>query len=72
MLILFIYLFITEIVFSSSQELEFDINFVSLENLGPALEAFKGINLAGCCLFFFQKHIIHNFCKGKIGTKFSE
>lgn len=35
-------------VFSSSQELEFDVNFVSLlENLGPALGAFKGINLAG-------------------------
>lgn len=55
-------------MFSSSQELEFDINFVSLENLGPALGAFKGINLAGCWFFFFKKHIIHNFCKGKIGT----
>lgn len=48
MLILFIYLFITEMVFGSSQELEFDVNFVSLlENLGPVLGPFKGINLAG-------------------------
>lgn len=50
MLILFIYLLnslITEMVFSSSQELDFHITFVSLlENLGPTLGIFKGIDLA--------------------------
>lgn len=49
MLILFIYLFnwlITEMVFSSSQELEFHLSFFSLlENLGPALGTFEDINL---------------------------
>lgn len=50
MVILFIYLFywlITEMVFSSSQELEFHISLISLlENLGPTLGTFEGINLA--------------------------
>lgn len=43
----FIYLFITEMVFRSSWELESDVNFFSLlENLGFALGAFKGVNLS--------------------------
>lgn len=34
-------------VFSSSQELEFHISLISLlENLGPTLGTFEGINLA--------------------------
>lgn len=55
-------------VFSSSQELEFHLSFISLlDNLGPALGTFEGINLAR--FFFFLKSIIHNFWKGKMGTK---
>jgi len=43
-------------VFSSSQELEFDVNFVSLlENLRPAPGAFKGVNLAG---WFFLRTVL--------------
>lgn len=64
MLILFIYLFMTGMVFLSSQELKLDVNLVSLlDKLSPALGAFKGINLAGfgffCLLFgFFLRTIL--------------
>lgn len=77
MLILYIYLFMTGMVFLSSRELKLDVNLVSLlDKLGPALGAFKGINLAGfgffCLLFgvFFKNHVIHHPCKGKLDTKF--
>lgn len=46
-------------VFSSSQEQEFDVNVIFLlENSGPVLGAFKDI--------------YHHFWKRKIGTKLSE
>lgn len=71
MLFLFIYLFnwfITEMLFSSSQELEFHISFIYLlENLGPALGIFESINLARW--IFKKKLIIRNSWKGSMGTK---
>lgn len=62
----FIYLFITEMVFGSSQELESVVNYVFLLE---KLEASKGNLRYFFHPFYFEQRVIHNFFEGKLGAE---